>query len=94
MCGKMGDNEIDSMKNMMAMSVYFVIADAFEIDAMDLEETTGLDKDLKSTKEMKSRLCESVKDMFNGFDLKLGVNTSVKEVVDQIVMNDENGVLH
>jgi len=94
MCGKMGDNEIDSMKNMMAMSVYFVIADAFEIDAMDLEETTGLDKDLNSTKEMKSRLCESVKDMFNGFDLKLGVNTSVKEVVDQIVMNDGNGLLH
>ena len=94
MCGKMGENEIDSMKNMMTMSVYFVIADALEIDAMDLEETTRLDKDLQSTEEMKGRLCDSVKDMFNGFDLKLGVNTSVKEVVDQIVMNDNNRLLH
>lgn len=94
MCGKMGDNEIDSMKNMMRMSIYFVIADVFEIDAMDLEETTELDKDLQSTAEMKSRLCESVKNMFNGFDLTLGNNTSVKEVVEQIMMNNENSLLH
>jgi len=85
MCGKMGNNEIDSMQNMMAMSVYFVIADAFDIDAMDIEPNNDLEKDFHMTSENKHDLSESVEDMFNGCQLDFTEIHNVQDVVDQIV---------
>ncbi len=85
MCGKMGNNEIDSMKNMMAMSVYFVIADAFDIDAMDIEPSNNLEKDFHMTQESKQELSELVIDMFDGRQLDFTAIHNVQDVVDQIV---------
>jgi len=85
MCGKMGNNEIDSMQNMMAMSVYFVIADAFDIDAMDIEPNDDLEKDFHMTSVIKQDLSESVEDMFNGCQLDFTEIHNVQDVVDQIV---------
>jgi len=85
MCGKMGNNEIDSMQNMMAMSVYFVIADAFDIDAMDIEPNDDLEKDFHMTQVIKQDLSESVEDMFNGCQLDFTEIHNVQDVVDQIV---------
>ncbi len=94
MCGKMGENEVDSMKNIMTMCVYFVIADVLEVDIMDLEATTNLDKDLHCTVEMKRQLSTTMKDMFNGFSLEFEPDMSVKEVINQVMVNNENRVLH
>ncbi len=85
MCGKMGNNEVESMQNMMAMSVYFVIADAFDIDAMDIEPNLNLDKDLHMTTENKQELSESVMDMFNGRQLDFTAINNVQDIIDQIV---------
>jgi len=85
MCGKMGNNEIDSMQNMMAMSVYFVIADAFDIDVMDIEPNDDLEKDFHMTQVIKQDLSESVEDMFNGCQLDFTEIHNVQDVVDQIV---------
>lgn len=32
MCGKLGNNEIESMQNMMSMAVYSILADIFDVD--------------------------------------------------------------
>jgi len=85
MCGKMGNNEIDSMKNMMAMSVYFVIADAFDIDAMDIEPNADLEKDFHMTSSTQQDLSDSVADMFNGCQLDFSTIHNVQNIVDQIV---------
>lgn len=85
MCGKMGNNEIDSMENMMAMSVYFVIADAFDIDVMDIEPDKDLDKDFHMSAKNKHDLSELVIDMFNGRQLDFTSIHNVQDIVDQIV---------
>ena len=85
MCGIMGNNEVDSMKNMMAMSVYFIIADAFELDAMDIEPSKDLEKDFHMTSETKQNLSELVVDMFAGRQLDFSNIHSVQDIVDQIV---------
>ncbi len=85
MCGIMGNNEVDSMKNMMAMSVYFIIADAFDLDAMDIEPSNDLEKDFHMTSETKQNLSELVVDMFAGRQLDFSSIHNVQDVVDQIV---------
>lgn len=90
----MGKNEVDSMKNMMTMAVYYVVADVFDVDAMDLDATTDLDKDLHVTPAMQIELYESVGEMFNGFKLDLQQAHSVQEIVDQIVTIEQNLTIH
>ena len=85
MCGIMGNNEVDSMKNMMAMSVYFIIADAFDLDAMDIEPNNDLEKDFHMTSKTKQDLSELVVDMFAGRQLDFTSTHNVQDVVDQIV---------
>ena len=94
MCGKMGNNEIDSMKNMMSMSVYFVIADSLDIDAMDIDPNSEIDNDLHMTSGMKKHLNESVVDMFDGKQLDFSTIHQVHDIVDQIVANELNTSIH
>jgi acyl carrier protein len=84
MCGKMGTNEIDTMKNMMAMSVYFIIADTFDIDAINIEPENNLEKDLNMTSETKQELNDMVIDMFGGRQLDFSTIHNVQDIVDQI----------
>jgi acyl carrier protein len=84
MCGKMGTNEIDTMKNMMAMSVYFIIADTFDIDAINIEPENNLEKDLHMTSETKQELNDMVIDMFDGRQLDFSTIHNVQDIVDQI----------
>lgn len=94
MCGKIGDNEIESMQNMMAMSVYFIIADTFDVDAMDIEADNDLQKDLHMTNKIKHELNESFMDMFNGYQLDFSKIHKVQDIVDQIVTVELNNSIH
>ncbi len=93
MCGKMGHDEVDSMQNMMAMSAYFVIADALDIDAMDLEGEQDLEKDFHLSDAERQLLSESISEMFNGLELDFSQINQVKDIVDQ-VLTQNTGVLH
>ncbi len=92
MCGKMGQDEVDSMQNMMAMSAYFVIADALDIDAMELEGEQDLEKDFRLTESERQLLSESISDMFNGLELDFSQIHQVKDIVDQVIKESE--VMH
>ena len=94
MCGKMGKNEVDSMKNMMTLAVYYVVADVFDVDAMDLDVTTDFYKDLHSSQAMQNKLYESVSDMFNGLKLDGMHSHTVQDIVDQVVSIEENVTVH
>jgi len=92
--GKIGENEIESMQNMMAMSVYFIIADTFDVDAMDIDADNDLQKDLHMTSEIKHELNESFMDMFNGHQLDFSKIHKVQDIVDQIVTVELNNSIH
>lgn len=94
MCGKMGNSEIDTIKNMMSMSVYYVIADCFDIDAMKLEPNNALDNDFHMTTEEKSLLSESITDMFNGHQLEFSTIHTVQDIVDQVIKTTMSDLIH
>lgn len=84
MCGKMGDNEVDSMQNMMSMAVYFVIADTFDLDVEELTATSRLEDDLGMTDALKAQLDHSIMDMFNNFHVDFSRAETVGDIVGQV----------
>ncbi len=85
MCGKMGKDELDSVKNMMTMSAYFVIAEALDMDVMDLD----VSKELNLTETARKELNDKVMDMFNGRKLDFDKIHKLEDVVNQIIRQDE-----
>jgi len=94
MCGKIGKDAIESMQNMMSMSVYYVIADCLDVDAMDLEPNEDLDNDLHMTDAMKSLLSESIIDMFNGRQLDYSTIHNIQDVVNQVITTELHESIH
>ena len=94
MCGKMGISEVDTIKNMMTMTVFFVLADIFDIDAMDIELSFDLEKDLHITSDHKALLSGVVTDMFNGCELNFSTIHNVQGIVEQIVIVEPINSIH
>jgi hypothetical protein len=94
MCGKMGVSEVDTIKNMMTMTVYFVLADIFDLDIMDIESSFDLEKDLHITSDLKALLSEAVMDMFNGLELNFTTIHNVQDIVEQIVIVEPINSIH
>lgn len=84
MCGKFGGNEVESMQNMMSMAVYFVIADAFDLDVDELDPGFSLASDLGMDAVTQARLDDSIMDMFDNFHVDFARVKTVQDVVDQI----------
>jgi len=84
MCGKMGENEIESMENMMSMAVYLVIADTLDIDVDAIFPDSNLKHDLGMTSAVQHELDQSIMEMFNNFQVDFSKADTVGDVVRQI----------
>lgn len=84
MCGKMGNNEIESVQNMMSMAVYFVIADALDVDAEELLPNSDLKADLGMTLATQDRLDHAIMDMFNNAHVDFNRATTVQDIINQV----------
>ena len=87
-------NEIESVNNLLTLSVYFTIADCLDLDAMTLQADDDLRKDLSMTDNQQQALFESVKDQFEGEQLDFSVIKTVQDVVDRLVTYNECQRLH
>ncbi len=87
-------NEIESVNNLLTLSVYFTIADCLDLDAMMLQADDDLRKDLSMTENQQQALFESVKDQFEGEQLDFSVIKTVQDVVDRLVTYNEYQRLH
>jgi len=84
MCGKMGNNEVESIQNIMSMAVYWVIADVFEIDTDQLNPQSNLRADFNMTTEIQHRLNESIREMFNDVCVDFSRVETVQDIVEQV----------
>ncbi len=94
MRGNTSINEIESVNNLLTLSVYFTIADCLDLDAMTLQADDDLRKDLAMTDIQQQTLFESVKDQFEGEQLDFSVIQTVQDMVDQLVTYNEYQRLH
>lgn len=83
MCGKLGNNEVETLENMMSMAVCFVIADTLDLDIDALEPDAHL-SDLGMTEGKRIALDDAIQDMFNQFSVDFTRVSTVRDIVDQV----------
>ncbi len=88
MCIRAGSNELESVKNLMGMSLMAVIAESLECDIDEVDETRHLVNDLKMDSEGKARLEAMIADVFDGLAINLNTTPTVGALLDKVVMSE------
>lgn len=91
---KTSAHEIESINNLVTMSVYFTIADCLGLDAMDLHAEDHLENDLGMSDSQKQALAEAVMTQFDGEILDFSGIFTVQNIIDQLVTYRGYRVLH
>jgi acyl carrier protein len=92
-CGKLGDNEIESMQNMMSMAVYSMLSDIFNIDVEYISQDSDLQNDLGMTETIKQNINSAVINTFDNLHLDFSQIKTVQDVVNQIIQSKMTGIL-
>jgi hypothetical protein len=85
MCIKTGNNELDSVKALMTMSLNAVIAEIFEKDLDELEPALSLTRDLRMDNEKQHELSELIAEYFDGLLIDFSVNDTLEELFQTVV---------
>ncbi len=93
----MDEKDIDSVTNMITMTVYFIIADTLDIDMLNLQPDTELVKDLNLDSHKIAELTKSIMAGFDNLKLDFSLIQSVQDIVDQVLLSNlvqTNSTLH
>ena len=85
MCGKLGDNEIESMQSMMSIAVYSIVADAFNVDIESISPDSDLQNDLGMTEAIKKNIEQGVSNTFDNLQLDFSRIKTIRDLVAQVV---------
>jgi acyl carrier protein len=88
MCIRAGSNELESVKNLMGMSLMAVVAESLEADIDDISETTHLVRDLRMDSEGKQRLELMIAEVFDELQVNLNTTPTVGALLDKVVMSE------
>lgn len=88
MCIRAGSNELESVKNLMGMSLMAVVAESLEADIDDITETTHLVRDLRMDGESKLRLEQMIAEVFDELQVNLNTTPTVGALLDRVVMSE------
>lgn len=85
MCLKVGKDEIDTIRNLMRMSMMVLLSELFDIDIEEISEDARLVEDLKLDKTKAARLNELIAEYFDGLQIDLNDTPTVDSLLDKIV---------
>ena len=88
MCIRAGSNELESVKNLMGMSLMAVVAESLERDIDDIEETAHLVNDLGMDGSGRQRLEALIEDVFDGLKVNVNTTPTVGSLLDKVVMSE------
>lgn len=88
MCIRAGSNELESVKNLMGMSLMAVIAESLEADIDTIDESKSLVRDLKMDGAGRERLEMMIADIFDGLRVNLNTTPTVGSLLDKVVMSE------
>jgi hypothetical protein len=86
MCIRAGSNELESVKNLMGMSLMAVIAESLDVDIDIVSESDNLSKDLHMDAAGKERLEAMIAEVFDGLKVNLNTTPTVGSLLDKVVM--------
>jgi hypothetical protein len=92
MCIRAGSNELESVKNLMGMSLKAVVADALGADIDIVTEHSRLVEDLHMSANDELELQAMIADVFDGLRIDVQQTPTVAALLDQVVMKEFNGL--
>jgi len=92
MCIRVGNDELESVKNLMGMSLMAVVAEALEADLDDISEEARLIEDLHMDQKHEVELKAMIADVFNGLDVNLHTTPTVASLLEKVVLNEFAGL--
>ncbi len=94
MCIKAGNDELDSLKALMTMSLNALIAEVFDKDLDDLALNLSLTKDLGMDFEKEQELLLLINEYFDGLNVDLSENDSLAALFQTVVNSEFEEVSH
>lgn len=88
MCIRAGSNELESVKNLMGMSLMAVIAESLELDIDDINESDHLICDLRMDSAGQQRLELMIADVFDGLKINLRTTPTIDALLDRVVRSE------
>ncbi len=88
MCIKAGENELDSVKALMSMSLKAIVADALEADLDEIEDTSYLADDLHMDEQGKAVLEALIAEYFDGFEIDVATTPTFGQLQQEVVLNE------
>lgn len=88
MCFKLGNDELETVRGLMTMTVISVISDALKIDLDEIHPGSHLIKDLGMTPKSQARLGKLIMEMFDELVIDFSTVNSVQDLVDQTLQDE------
>ncbi len=88
MCIRAGSNELESVKNLMGMSLMATIAESLAIDIDSIAEGNHLVNDLGMDSSGRQLLEAMIADIFDGLQVNLNTTPTVGALLDKVVMSE------
>ncbi len=88
MRSKTSNNDQDSIKGLMTMTVLSVISDALKVDIELIEPQNYLVKDLGMTAKSQVILERLIKEMFDDLIIDLTIDSEVQQIIDQVLQDE------
>lgn len=85
MCIKVGGNELDSVKGLMAISLNAIIADVFEVEPDELKREMSLRGDLRMTPQQQMSLSGMIAEYFDGTEINLDGSECLGDIFEVVV---------
>lgn len=93
MCIKAGDDELDSVKALMTMSLNALIAEVFDKDLEELELSLSLTRDLGMDSQKQQELTELIDEYFDGLSVDFSKNDSLGALFQTVVNAEFEAVI-
>ena len=83
-----GENELESVKNLMSMSLMAIIADSFDVEIDEIQNSDRLTEDLKMDDSSRQGVEAQIADIFDGLQLDLNQIDTVGTLLELVVYNE------
>ncbi len=88
MCFKIGDNEFETVRGLMTMTVYSIISDTLGVSLESIEPESHLVNDLGMDLQKQEALKQSIKEMFDELTVEITPDSRVQDLVDMILLDE------
>jgi hypothetical protein len=85
MCIKAGNDELDSVKALMTMSLNALIAEVFDVELDEIDRNLSLSRDLGMDSEKENELNELIEEYFDGLVINFTKNDSLDALFQTLI---------